>query len=1093
MMGKPSRKALLAALAAVLAIGVSGVQSAAAAPILNLDVHHAETNFPPDGTGAPGAGKPEIWFSIGNVGDAPTSGPLSLVVVLPSGLTRSSVHLNGNSNTGANWSCPGSAGASTVTCTASDSIGAHNVDRRVVIAVNVAPVGPGAPADRTVVAKVSGGGASQAVNALESVHVSADPAGYGILPQSFLPGFFEEDGLTPVTASGSHPDLMTVPFDFHTVANPNSGAARQKSSAGSVRTVHADLPPGFLGDPTAVSECTQAEFAIEKCPPSSQVGQVHLRVFPIDSGEPETFSSMFQGAYNLIHPRGTVTDIAFAVVGNPIHIKASLDPSRNYAITTEVPNINETIPVFDQKLTVWGVPAEESHDSERCFAPDLGGVGNGPRPGDGCETDAPKIPFLTVPFECGIDHSFRLHSYDSWQEPGVFGPEIEYTLPQQTTGCEVPSFEPSVDLVPTGTQANTPTGLDVSIEVPQNKNPNARYTPPVKRTTVTLPEGMTLNPAFADGLDACTPGQIGLFTDSPVACPDNSRIGEVFLSTPLLPERLEGSLYLASQGSNPFQSTFALYMAIRDTEERGVLVKIPGRIDLDPVTGRITTSFDELPQFPFDEFTLRFRSGQRAPLVNPPACGSHEIEVEIASYAQPTKPLDASSSFEVSEGPGGGACIGDPARRPFSPRMAAGTLSPVAGSYSPFVFRMTRGDDEQELSAVTSTLPPGMVAKIAGISFCPDAAIASIPDAEGTGKAELAGPACPAASQIGTVSAGVGSGTSPNYFNGSVYLAGPYRGAPISLVTVAPALAGPYDLGNVVVRVPAYVDTETAQVKAISDPFPKILHGVLLRIRDVRLRIDRPETTINPTSCKPMSVEGKITGVGGDLFSGADDSLFDVSNPFQVGECGSLDFKPRLSLRLFGGTKRGAHPKLRATVRMPAGGANISSASVGLPRSAFLDQSHIGTVCTRVQFKVDQCPPASIYAEAEAKSPLLDEVLKGPVYLRSSDNPLPDLVAAFDSERIDVDLVGRIDSVNQGIRSTFDLVPDAPVSWAVFTFQGGKKGLLINSRDLCKKTYRATAKLTAHNGRRITLRPKMQNSCKKARKGAKRGRRSKAR
>ncbi|HXQ89322.1 MAG TPA: hypothetical protein VN733_06740, partial [Solirubrobacterales bacterium] len=740
-------------------------------------------------------------------------------------------------------------------------------------------------------------------------------------------------------------------------------------------------------------------------------------------------------------------------------------------------------PPFDQKLTLWGIPADPSHDSERCeaFSSDFGGDTTGE-----CGTDATPQPFLTLPSRCEVDQVMRLRNYDSWQEPGVFGPEVDYQLPGSITDCDKPRFEPDVEIEPTGKQANTPTGLDLHVKIAQNKNPNALSTPPVKRFTVTLPEGMSFSPSFADGLKSCTLAQMKLGTNQPIECPDASRIGEVTLATPLLPKPAEGSMYLAAQGDNPFGSLFALYLVLEDTEERGALIKIPGKIEVDPVTGQITTVFEETPQIPFEDLTLKFRSGPRAPLVNPPACGTHTIGVEVASYAQPNDPVDVSNTYEVSEGPNGTPCPPDSARRPFHPVISAGTLNPNAGAYSPFVFRLSRGDDEQELSQVTATLPPGLTAKLAGIPACPDAALASIPTGAGTGAAEAAGPRCPAASQIGTLSAGLGAGPGPNYFPGKVYLAGPYKGAPLSLAIVSPGLAGPFDLGNVVVRTAVYVNPITAQVKAVSDPFPTILQGVILRVRDVRLRIDRPETTLNPTSCDPTQVGATITGVGGDVLSTGDDSLFSASDPFQLGNCASLKFKPRLGLRLFGGATRGAHPKLRATLTMPAGGANIAGASVALPHSLFLDQGHINTICTRVQFAAEQCPAGSIYGKAIAKTPLFSTPLQGLVYLRSSANPLPDMVAVLrgpQSQPIQIELAGRIDSVRGGLRNTFDVVPDAPVESFSLELKGGKKGLLVNSRNLCASVNRATAKFRAHNGDRITLRPALQISCKKGGKG----------
>ncbi len=1086
---------LLSTLAASVAFGSAA--SASAAPIWNLDVHHHQTHFAPGGEG-------EYWFEVRNVGDTATGGTVTLTMDLPAGVTRNAVRQSSDpiyeTSAGApstlKWACPGAPGDTTVVCTTTHPVYRHSASRGLILMVDVEA---GIEGDRFASATVSGGGAAKAAKAFELTQIDSEPAGFGIVAESFLPDFTQADGLTSVRESGAHPDLFIVPFDFNSIDDPvgKPGDLQfnpfQKHESENVRNINVDLPPGFLGDPTAVAECSQAEFLLNDCALATQVGRLDLVLAPIGTiGPGQSFAAATSGVFNLAHPKGSITDFGVSILGNPVHIKTSLNAANGYAISSSVPDITEAYPPFQSRATFWGIPADQSHDSERCFEFSVlpGGYTD-----KECSSNTPRKPFLTTPSQCNVDHKMLLHSYDSWQKTGAYGSDIEYTLPGQSTDCDRPRFEPEVELEPTGKQANTPTGLDVHIQVSQNSNPNALATPPVKSTVVTLPEGMTFSPSFADGLRSCTPAQIGLFTNDPVECPPASRIGEVELSTPLLPERAKGSMYLAAQGDNPFHSTFALYLEIHDTEERGILIKVPGRIDVDSVTGQITTVFDDLPQFPFDDLTLKFRSGPRAPLVSPPACGTHTIGVKVASYAQPTNPVDVSNAYQVAEGPNGTPCPGSPASRPFAPQMSAGTVNPSAGTYSPFVFRMTREDSEQELSQVKSTLPPGLVAKLAGIPFCPDAALASISAAEGTGKNELANPACPPASQIGSINAGLGAGPGPNYFQGKVYLAGPYKGTPLSLAIVVPAIAGPFDLGSVVVRTALEVDPETAQVRAISDPFPTILHGVLLRVRDVRLKVDRPQTTINPTSCAPMSVTGQITGVGGSLLSTADDALFDTSNPFQAADCASLAFKPKLSFRLFGGTKRGAHPKLRAVVRMPAGGANIATASVALPRSEFLDQSHIGTVCTRVQFAQDACPAASVYGFAEAKTPLLDETLSGPIYLRSSDNLLPDLVVAFRGGRVDVNLVGRIDSVNQGIRNSFEVVPDAPVSEATFTFHGGKKGLLINSRNLCKKTYRATAKFTAHSGKRLTLRPKMRNSCKKSKRGkqAKRARHSRAR
>jgi hypothetical protein len=1051
------------------ALGLIGAAPASAATVWNLDVHHSPTNFPPGGVG-------DYHIALANVGSSPSTGPVTLTVKLQNGLTRDSVK---NLPPGG-WSCPGSKGDLSLICTDTGVIEKHHMDKTLVISVDVSPT---APENRVISATVEGGGAVNKAEASELTHIASEPAGFGVLAESFRPDFLEADEATPVREAGSHPTLFTVPFDFNSVDDPRPNALRRKTPSGTIRDLTVDLPPGFIGNPSAVGECSPADFTVATCPLSSQVGRADLTLDlasilgPNEDGPAVGWTT---GVFNLSHPRGVISDLGFAVAGNPIHVKVSLDPSNHYAIRSMVSDINESAPAFDQKITLWGVPAEQGHDAERCT--DFSALG-----GDStkeCSTDHEAKPFLSLPSQCEEDNVMRLHHYDSWQNTGVFGPEIDYTLPGKMTHCERPRFEPEVEIEPTGKQANTPTGLDVHVKVAQNENPNALATPPVKRFTVRLPQGMSFSPSFADGLKSCTLAQMQLGNNDPVQCPDASRIGEVTLHTPLLPKSAEGSMYLAAQGDNPFGSTFALILVLHDTEERGALIKIPGKIEVDEQTGQITTVFNDTPQFPFDDLTLKFRSGPRAPLVSPPTCGKQTIGVEVASYAQPQNPVDASNTYDVTEGPNGTPCPPDSARRPFHPSFSGGTLNPVAGAYSPFLFRLSREDSEQELSQVTTVLPPGLVAKIAGIPFCPDQAIASISTELGTGASEAAHPACPAASQIGTVSAGLGAGPGPNYFPGKVYLAGPYKGAPLSLAVVAPGLAGPFDLGNVVVRAALRVDPESAQVTAVSDPFPTILHGVLLRARDVRLRVDRPQTTINPTNCSPMSVNGLISGTGGALFGAA--------VPFQVANCASLGFKPNLAFRLFGGTHRGSHPKFRATLTMPRGGANIAFASVALPHSEFLDQGHIGTVCTRVQFAAGAgngtaCPAASIYGTVSAKSPLLDETLTGNVYLRSSSHQLPDLVAALKG-KIDVNVVGRVDSVNGGLRNTFEMVPDAPVESFTLTLAGGNKGLLVNSTDICKSPGKALAKFTGQNGDQVTLHPELKSACGKSARKHKRSR-----
>jgi hypothetical protein len=1023
-------------------------------------------------------------FDVRNVGDSATSGSITLTVQLPTGLSRGSTAggdfqlSSGYGSANVPWSCPGSPGDTAITCTTSGPIPRHTLDDALTIRALADP--SLAPGEVSVGAEVSGGGAADGVAAQEPTKVDPAPAGFGILAPSFVPDFFEADAQTTVRRSGAHPDQLILPFDLTSIVNTSGNVSGGSLiPAGNIRDVSVDFPPGFLGNPTAVGECSQALFTLGSCPGSAQVGRIDVRVTGLS--EPP----IRIGLFNLSHPRGVVTDIAFALNSNPVHIKASLDPANRYAITTTTAEINETLPALHQRVTVWGVPADHSHDSERCLFFKLNNAALGENDnGDTskeCSTDHEPKPFLTVPSQCTQDNVIRLHHYDSWQNAGAFGPEIDYTMPGHQTDCDVPRFDPSVELTPTGHEANTPTGLDVHIHIPQNENALALATPPVKSTTVTLPKGMVLSPSFADGLQGCSEGQFGIShagvpNGAPIACPDASRIGEVEISSPLLPKALEGSMYLAKQEANPFGSLFAFYLALHDTEERGILVKIAGKLSLDPVTGQITQTFDDLPQLPFEDLTLKFRSGERAPLVNPPTCGQHTIAVKIASYAQPNAPVDASNTYTVSEGPGGAPCAASEAARPFEPKLTGGTLNPVAGAFSPMSLRVSRTDADQELATVQGSAPLGLTASLRGIGRCSETQIAAARarSAPGEGALEQASPSCPASSQVGTVLTGAGAGPSPIYIPGKIYMAGPYKGAPLSGVAIVPAIAGPADLGTIVVRAPAYVDPRTAQIRIVSDPLPQIVHGVLVRVRDVRIKLDRPGFTLNPTSCEPKSLDATLTSTVGAVKA--------LSERFQVGDCGNLGFKPRLSLKLRGGTQRGDHPALRSVFRPRQGDANLEGIVLRLPHSAFLDQAHIRTICTRVQFAADACPAGAIYGRVRVFTPLLDEPLEGPVYLRSSNHNLPDLV--FDLHgTIDLEAVARIDSKYGGIRTTFTQVPDAPLEKAVVNIEGAKKGLIVNSTNLCAREHRADARLAAHNGRRLTIRPLVQASCGKKKHG----------
>ncbi len=1083
---------LLAGLATATSLAIAA--PAGATPVWNLSLSHSGSNLAPGGT-------EELRVYLQNAGDTASEGALSLTVDLPPGLTRHSVvesdifaaffDLPPNG-----WACPGSPGDTTITCTHADPVkpgewasSPYGGFTMMIVNVNVAS---DAPQSGTITATATGGGAAPDT-ASDPVTVSADEPEFGLNPDSWRADFFDPDGNTPDRRAGAHPYQATFEFDMNSIDDPLKSSPTPNLSyyfpKDSLRNIVVDLPPGFVGNPTAVAECSETQLNAAECPPSSQVGRIEFTMPGIGLNH---HLRMHQAVYNMVHPKGVITDLAFAVGSlATVHIRATLDPS-DYHVKTTVPFITEAGIVFDQKLTIWGVPGDPRHDFDRCIDPSNTAIGSTiAEEGQRCPVDANPKPFLTVPGQCGVNHQITIRGVDSWQSQGVYDtPQSWPPGGAQQTGCDQPRFDPEVQVHPISQAANSPSGLDVHIEIPQNLNPNALDTAHVKSTEIAFPKGMTVSPSFADGLQACSLQEVKLGTNEPVDCPPASRIGSVDLNTPLLPDPLEGSMFLAKQSENPFGSLLAMYMVIHDNEERAVLLKVAGRIDLDPTTGQILTRFDDLPQLPFEDFNLHFRSGPRAPLINPPNCGSHTIGIEVASWAEPNSPVDVSDTYRVTEGPNGTPCANNPADRPFDPKISGGTVNPQAGSFSPFLFRMTRTDADQELSQIGVTVPPGLTAKLAGIPFCPEAAIAGISSDLATGLGELNTPRCPPASQIGTVSAGVGAGSGPNYFPGKLYLAGPYKGAPLSLAVVIAGLAGPFDLGNVSVRTALHVNPETAQVRALSDPFPLIFHGVLLRVRDVRINLDRKDTALNPTNCNPLSIDAHITGTGGDILTTADDTVADRSERFQVANCAALSFKPKLSFKLKGGTKRGQFPAFQATLKARPGDANIAKSTVVLPRSEFIEQGHIRTVCTRVQFKAEACPEGSIYGHAKAISPLFDEVLEGPVYLRSNggERVLPDLVVSLNG-KIDVALAGFIDSVKgEGrVRNTFDVIPDAPVTKFVLNMRGGKRGLLVNHLDLCEVTSRAEVKLVGQNGKVAQSRPKMGTSCAgKGRRGRQR-------
>jgi hypothetical protein len=693
------------------------------------------------------------------------------------------------------------------------------------------------------------------------------------------------------------------------------------------------------------------------------------------------------------------------------------------------------------------------------------------------------------------------YEYDSWQEPGafLFGELISHDNseppnPQGMTGCSKLGFNPTIESKPTTSQAESGSGLDFSVHFHDEglTSSTGIAQSDIKKAVVTLPEGMTINPSVGEGLDVCTPADLKRETLSAApgeGCPNASKLGSVKLKTPLVEEEIEGSVFLAQEddpattehgAENPFDSLLAFYIVLKNPT-LGIIVKQPAKIEPDPKTGQLVTTLEDVPQQPFSSFDFHFREGARAPLVTPPTCGSYQTKAEFTPWANPEEPLTTTSSFQVTSGVGGGPCPpgGVP---PFHPQFQAGAVNNNAGSFSPFDMRLIRQDGEQDMTKFSSVLPPGELGSLAGVGKCPDSAIAT---ARGkTGRQELQSPSCPANSLIGHTLAGAGVGGALTYVKGQIYLGGPFRGDPLSVIAITPAVAGPFDAGTVVVQLALTLNPKTAEVEvdgAASEPIPHILKGIVLKLRDLRVYVDRPNFLLNPTSCDESSAKATLFGSYLNVFDPSDDKPVDLSTRYQAANCLNLGFKPNLALKLKGGTKRGGHPGLIANYTPRKGDANVKGLVVRLPRSAFLDQAHIRTICTRVQFAAKACPKGAEYGYIKAWTPLLEEPLEGPVYLRSSNHKLPDLV--FDLHGlVNIEVATRIDSAHGGIRATLENLPDAPLSKVLLKMQGAKKGLIVNSRDLCGAVSKADVQFTGQNGKRFTSRPVMRADCGKKHK-----------
>jgi hypothetical protein len=1031
-----------------------------------------------------GPGETTLVLMLQNIGGFESNGVITYKAKLPPDVTTTGTP-NGVDTWGAivglaSWTCSAGAGQTEIACTNIGRVPPGALASSIKVPITAAPDARSG----TIEFEVSGGGASPKSDTLP-LTISSAPAPPGL--QTAVAGAYDANGNSD-TRAGAHPySASTAIF-----ANTKLSQKGKVVVSGEVKDIVADLPPGFLGNPIAVPQCPETTEEIN-CPIDTMVGVVQ----PIT--EVGTSFLPFP-VFNTEAPYGSPAKFRFNIIGQvPLNAIGSVRSEEDYGLTVGSYNTPQIAMVYGTFFTLWGTPADSSHDSARCSQRTLTG------PPVTCgSSDAPKTAFITSATDCAeqaAEPPNTLVRVSTWQDPSSYSEKIVPIPP--VVGCNELKAEANVKFDTAESKSDSTASFQTEVTVPSEglTNPKKRTTPELKETVLQLPKGVVLNASAAEGLQACSEQQIGLknqidpatglpvlerapsplrFSEETNHCPEASKIGTGELKTALLQETLQGTLYLAAQGKgNPFGSLFAIYLVI-ENPRNGIFIKMPGRVQPDSQTGQMTVSFENLPQLPFTSLKLNLKGGDRSALATPTTCGTYTTTAVTTPWSAPESgPANQSaSSFGINQGPNGEACAETPQERPFNVGWKAGAENVTAGASGPFDFQVTRAAGSQEIENLELQTPVGVTASLNGVPYCTENEIKQAESS--TGKQEQADPACPAASKVGTLTTGAGSGPSPLYVQGNLYLAGPYKGAPLSVVAITPAVAGPFDLGDVVVRAALSVNSETTQISAKTDPIPQIVDGVVLRIRDVRIHLDRADWTINPTNCNPMSV--KLTAHGN---SGA---VANLSNRFQVGNCSSLPFEPDLKLKVIGKTGRNAKPALRAELTAKPGEANIATAQVNLPHSEFLEQNHIKTVCTRVQFAEGDgngsaCPAGSVYGHATAWSPLLEKPLEGNVYLRSNggERKLPDLVAALDGQ-VDIALWGKVDSgPNHGIRNTFEVVPDAPVSRFVLQMNGGRKGLLVNSENLCspKAQRKAIARFTGQNGKVHAFKPLVQNQCKK--------------
>jgi hypothetical protein len=940
--------------------------------------------------------------------------------------------------------------------------------------------------------------------ALTAALAAAVPASAQV-PFEFVPGAqtFVQSG-PGANVAGGHPD-MTI--DFKLVTDPTIGAGRVPQAP---RTVVTDLPPGLVGDPKALDICpiddvigNEKVESAGRCPRRSAIGTA-----AIDATHPNGVLIPLQRrrVFRVAAAPNEVAAFATSVISVPIRIAVTVSPEGGYRIRATADNLTQSAMVRAFSITLWGVPADRQGPGTECdgfifgastfcldFQPP--GVGNPAITFGGPLAGAPRHPFMTNPSVCGapLNVDLRIVPYGT-----VFAPITASMSAGTVSGCELQPFHGGADVTPASRAAGQPSGYTVGIDVAQNQDADGQAAAHVKDVEVTLPEGVAISPSSANGLAACSDAQLDINGDGDAQCPAASRIGTMTVESPVLDETLTGEAYVGTQLSQDPMSgeMYRLFLVVKG---KGVLVKLQGGVKANPNTGQLTARFENNPQLPFNRIELKLADGERASLVNPTVCGSYDTNAGLLAWSGKAANLTASMAIDQGCGPRG-----------FAPSLTAGTENPVAGGASTFSAVVARQDRSEDLRTLDNvTLPKGLLGHVSHVPLC------------GDGAADAG--VCDVGSRIGHVQVAAGPGSSPVWVPqqgkspASVSLAGPYKGAPYSLSVVVPAQAGPFDLGRIVVRSPLHIDRLTAQLstsidvsrvydtngrldQVVAGAMPTVVKGIPLQVREVRVIVDRENFTVNPTSCQPASVGATLGSTAGQKAN--------VASRFQVGECASLGFAPKLAMRLIGKrqTRTGTHPGLRAVLTQPDGQANIDSARVVMPKAIVLDPNNSTDpklVCDYDTGQKGDCDAASTIGSAKASSPLLKKPLTGKVHLvqgirfgptGNRIRTTPSLLVKLRGE-VAIDLYGRTTVRRGRLVTQFNDIPDARVAKFSLHIKGGKQGILVVTRtrkakiNLCAAgRQKANTRLNGQNGKRANFATGVKTPCgKKSKRNRKTG------